>query len=55
MRKAQKNRTGKRQEIIYEQTKYNNFIASSALEGIDIPRELAFTSLDQVRKHFRQK
>lgn len=55
MTKTQKNRVGKRQQDIYEQTKYTNFMASSALEGIEIPREPTFTSLEQVRKHFQQK
>lgn len=54
MRKDQKSRSMKREEMIYEQTKHANFIASSSLEGIEIPKEPAFTSLAQVRKHFQQ-
>ncbi|MXP49318.1 DUF2559 family protein [Pantoea sp. Eser] len=54
MKKRHDRLVAKRAEEIYEATKVMNFAASSLLEGIRISPVPALSTLDQVRRRYKQ-
>lgn len=54
MKKKADRPVAKKAEAIYEANKVANFAASSLLEGIRISTDAEFSTLEQVRRRYKQ-
>lgn len=54
MKKKAERPVAKKSEAIYEATKVANFAASSLLEGIRISADAELSTLEQVRRRYKQ-